>query len=257
MTILTIPTPDVPMAAAQFISLLSGADRFKREEIAFDMLVAGHVPSWMRSTIDVTLTFTDAKQISHVLVLEVLPDYLMIGTDGDHLRIPLFPTTAQRVADAWGCMLPTSKISDVIWAAAMNKLQPLPMGPPYDQSMMSTQRIIVHDRRVQAQMLARGCDPTKLTAGHKKDVVISNQLMKRPRQVSIFGWQQLSGVPIQPLYLGHDDQYADYSHAERMVFKQCTLDGQRDDLCRVLQDPNLCHVVSSEGPLQVLRQPGT
>jgi hypothetical protein len=92
--------------------------------------------------------------------------------------------------------------------------------------------------------------------GHKKDVVLTKQLAAKPKSVAIFGWHQANGKPIQPVYLGHENTYADYSHGIRMVSRECLLDDQPDDLGRVLMDANLCGVVSSEGPLPFIRQPG-
>jgi hypothetical protein len=176
-----------------------------------------------------------------------LPDYLCIGTDSDYVRVPMQPLNAQAVADALNCLLPTTKIVDLIWSAAVNKLMPLPWGPPYDASMMSTSRISVHNSRISAQLAKSNLDATALTAGHKKDVVITTKLVKQPKQVAIYGWTQLNGKPIQPLYLGHESSYADYSHGIRLLSRRCEIDGIEDDLFRVLSDPELCSSVSSEG----------
>lgn len=50
-----------------------------------------------------------------------------------------------------------------------------------------------------------------------------------------------------------------FSHNSQCVWlvqRRCVLDGQPVDLAEVLQDPTLSALVSSEGPLKVLRQPG-
>ncbi|MEQ1808096.1 MAG: ABC transporter substrate binding protein, partial [Burkholderiaceae bacterium] len=39
----------------------------------------------------------------------------------------------------------------------------------------------------------------QLTAGHQKDVVISNQLTQHPDRVAIYGWHRTNGIAIQPL----------------------------------------------------------
>jgi hypothetical protein len=256
MTSLTLATPDSPMSAADFVKSLAGVDRHKREDAALAALLAGHVPSYMREFVDVTVTFADAQGAGHKLVIRALPDYLCIGTDADRLRIPLWPLTAQRVADAWNCVLPTSKLVTILWNAAPSKLPPQPWGPPYDASMMSTERIVAHNARVEATIKKLAVDATKLMGGHKKDVVLTKQLAAKPKSVAIFGWHQANGKPIQPVYLGHENTYADYSHGIRMVSRECLLDDQPDDLGRVLMDANLCGVVSSEGPLPFIRQPG-
>lgn len=256
MTSLSLATPDNPMTAADFIKSIAGLDRSKREDAALAALLAGHVPSYMRDFVDVTVTFADTAGVGHSLVVRVLPDHLCIGTDADRLRIPLWPLTAQKVADAWNCVLPTTKLVSIIWTAAPSKLAPQPWGPPYDASMMSTERIVAHNARVEASIQKLGIDATKLMSGHKKDVVLTKQLVQKPKSVAIFGWIQPNGKPIQPLYLGHENTYADYSHGIRMVSRECLLDGQVDDLGRILQDAGLCGSVSNEGPLPIIRQPG-
>lgn len=256
MTALTLATPDVPMTAADFVKSIAGLDRHKREDAAMAALLAGHVPSYMREFVDVSLSFADAAGTGHVLVVRALPDYLCIGTDADRLRMPLWPLTAQRVADAWNCLLPTTKLVTILWNAAPSKLPPQPWGPPYDASMMSTDRLVAHNARIEATIKKLGVDATKLMGGHKKDVVLTAKLAKQPKQVAIFGWHQANGKPIQPLYLGHENTYADYSHGIRLVSRDCLLDDQPDDLARILQDSNLAQAVSSEGALPLVRQPG-
>lgn len=255
MTMLTLPTPDVPTTASGFVKSLAGINRFKREELAMNVLLAGNVPTHMKSFVDVPITIILKDGTTHELVIKVLPDYLTIGTDTDSLRIPLFPTTGQKIADAWNCLLPTTKLVTLIWHAASSKIPPQPWGPPYDASMMSTERLVAHDVRIDNAIKKLKVDPLKLLAGHKKDVVITNQLVKKPKQVAIFGWHQMNGKPIQPLYLGHEAHYTDYSHGVRLLSSDCILDSQPDDLRRILQDPVLSPAISSEGPMQLLRYP--
>ena len=50
--------------------------------------------------------------------IEVMPDYLAVGSDDDFVRMPMRPQTAQQIADAFGCVLPTRKIVDAMDAAA-------------------------------------------------------------------------------------------------------------------------------------------
>lgn len=244
------------MTATAFVQSIDGADRFKREELALDALLAGHVPSYMRDFVPVTLAFADGAGKTHALVVNVLPDHLIIGTDDDRLRIPLFPLTAQKVADAWNCVLPTTKLVALIWNAAPSKVPPQPWGPPYDATMTSTDRIVAHNKRVEDTIERLGIDATQLMSGHKKDVVLSKQLAVKTKSVAIFGWFQPNGKPIQPLYLGHENTYADYSHGIRMVSRECVLDSVPDDLGRILQDSVLSVGVSSEGALPLIRQPG-
>jgi len=256
MTTLSLPTPDAPMAGSDFVKSIAGMDRNHREDAALQALLAGHVPSYLREFVPISISFRDTHGVGHALTVNVSCDFLMIGTDDDRLRIPLWPLTAQKVADACNCLLPTTKMSNIIWAAAAGKLPPQPWGPPYDASMMSTDRFVIHNQRIDATIAKLGVDRTKLLAGHKKDVILTKHLAVKTKSVAIYGWHQPNGKPIQPLYLGHENTYADYSHGIRMVSRECTLDGNADDLGRILQDSSLAIGVSDEGALPLLRQPG-
>lgn len=239
------------MTATNFVRSIAGASSHEREAAALAALLAGNVPCYMRDFVDVTIAFA-----GHKLVMRVLPDHLTIGTDDDRLRMPLWPLTAQKVADVWNCVLPTTKMVNLIWHAAPSKLAPQPWGPPYDASMVSTDRFVAHNARIEATIKKLGVDATLLMSGHKKDVVLSKALAGRPTQVAIFGWIQPNGRPIQPLTLVHENTYGDYSHGIRMVSRECLLDDKPDDLGRILMDPHLCVGVSDEGPLPFIRQPG-
>ena len=56
-----------------------------------------------------------------------LPDYLAIGYILDFVYVPLSPSTAQQIADALNCSLPTRKMVDAIYSAAAIKLPPIPI----------------------------------------------------------------------------------------------------------------------------------
>jgi hypothetical protein len=95
-----------------------------------------------------------------------------------------------------------------------------------------------------------------LVGGTKKDVVISNKIRNDlksgvPKPVVIYGWHQLSGSPIQPLYNGHGETYADYSHGIRLVLDSASLDGTPASVSALLQDPSLSATLSDEGPIPV------
>ena len=89
-----------------------------------------------------------------------------------------------------------------------------------------------------------------LIAGDKKDVVISNKLKEKPNKVAIYGWHKPDGKPIQPLYTGHGDFYADYSHGIRLVKKTVVVDGKKMAIERLLKDPELSVLLSDEGPIE-------
>src|SRR5262249_23182685 len=157
------------------------------------------------------------------------------GRDDDFVRMPMDPLTAQRLCDAFGASLPTTRMVDLIWQHAALKVAPIPMTP--GPQMMSNDYIWRHQALVDAQL----ADPSSglLLSGQKKDVVISNVLASHPDRVAIYGWTQLNGKVIQPLSTVHENTYADYSHGIRLVSRTVLIDGVARDLDDILKSPTL------------------
>ena len=94
-----------------------------------------------------------------------------------------------------------------------------------------------------------------LVSGNKKDVVISSKIYAKlqpgvPKPVVIYGWHKLDGSPIQPLYNGHEESYADYSHGIRLVQNVMLVDGIPTTVSSVLTNPSLAALLSDEGPAE-------
>lgn len=247
--------PDRPAGALtgrQFIDQTRALSRAAREAAIEREARAGNIPPHQRSWATVTYTQTDAALRPHQVTLWCLPDYLAIGSDTDFVRMPMSPLTAQRIADAYGLMLPTRRMVDRIYAAAQVKLAPVPLTP--GPQMMSNAYYLNHQNRIQAQWGAR---PLGLLAGGlKKDVVISNRLLANPGRVAIYGWHQLNGRPIQPLSTVHENGYADYSHGIRLCWPAVLVDGRAVWAADVLKDATLAPLLSDEGRMASPRIPG-
>jgi len=134
----------------------------------------------------------------------VMTDYYKV----DNVRQPLSYPEAVRIAQENGWGLPTKELVDEIWNQADMKLEPVPL-PPGPQ-MTSQGYFVKHDDIINKQLEGRSYT---LVAGHKKDIV---QQQKKGR-VTIYGWHRKTGNPIQPVYSGHGENYADYSHGVRFV----------------------------------------
>lgn len=243
--------PERPAEATEgtaFCSTLPQAlDHVREERLLAEFLTNSNVPDFYRNFVEVT-----AQIGSSELVMRVAPDYLVIGSDVDHVRIPLNPLSAQKVADAWGCLLPTKKIVDLIWKAAPNKLSPQPL-PPTSQ-MTSVQWFLRNNDLIEKQLKALSTFSLgQLVAGHKKDVVITSKTFVVQNKVAIYGWHEKNGHAIQgpqPNASSHDASYADYSHGIRLVDQECVLDGAPTTVQAVLADPVLCKLLSEEGPVR-------
>jgi hypothetical protein len=108
-------------------------------------------------------------------------------------------------------------------------------------------------RRQRAIEEQRGTQPLgQLTAGHKKDVVITNHMFSRPGRIAIYGWHRSNGDPIQPLSTIHAERYADYSHGVRLVLATISIGDREMSILEVLQNPKLAPLLTYEG---VIREP--
>jgi hypothetical protein len=214
----------------------------ERDELILDQVAAGNIPQFMR--------IVQAVKLSERVTIYVLPDYLCVGSDDDYVLVPLNPMTAQRICDRFKATLPTRKMVDGIWREAALQLEPKPWGPPYDASMMSTDRFSQHSQRVVDQFKKEGGQLGTLVGGHKKDVVLS-LAVQAPQElkVAIYGWHKKDGVPIQGPGIqatAHEITYRDYAHGIRLVSLLCKVDGKDMTVTDVLKDPSLVPLLSDE-----------
>jgi hypothetical protein len=186
-----------------------------REDFLYQQVMGGNIPEFMRNLIPVSSAAPVGGKTRAVTYF-VTPDYIAVGSNRDYFQTPMTPLLAQRLADALECTLPTRKMVNDIYAAAPLKLAPVPIPPSAE--MITVPVFVRHDSLVREQRNAAldHFPLGTLVAGTKKDVVISNKMRNElkagvPRPVVIYGWHQLNGVPIQPLYNGHGETYVDYS----------------------------------------------
>jgi hypothetical protein len=237
------PRPEGSMTGKEFLESTKGLDRKQREAAILQEIQKGNVPDFARQMREIQV-----QSNGHNGTLRVMPDYLAIGSDEDFVRIPMDAHTAQKIADQTGTSLPTTKIVDEVYKQADTKLTPQPL--PAGAQMMSNDYYQRHNDLVEQQMAQRGAPHGQLTAGHQKDVVISNRLQQKPDRVAIYGWHQPNGKPIQGLSTVHESTYADYSHGVRLVGGTMIVDGQERPVAEVLRDPALAGLLSNEGPLR-------
>ncbi len=239
------PRPVGAMTGSEFIAEVSSLSLNARELRVMEEVTSGNIPDFLRGFVEINVSATIGGQL-HNATYYVMPDYLCIGSDEDFVRMPMTPLIAQPILDELQGLMPTRKMVDDIYSAAAVKLAPSPINPQTtDITLVST--FYTHHLTIETQ---RAGQPLGLLIGGiKKDVVITPQLLTHPNRVAIYGWHQLSGVPIQPLYLGHVDFYVDYSHGIRYVKNRMLLDGVEVPVADVLADPDLCVLLSDEGVL--------
>ncbi|TCP38748.1 hypothetical protein EV662_11849 [Rhodovulum marinum] len=240
--------PNRPRGAAPGGALarkMDGLQGAERDRLIERELLAGNLPGFLRMLTPVTIRGRlPSGRVGEVTIC-VTPDYLALGSDSDYLRVPMGLPAAARVADRFGFLLPTTRMVDAIFAQARLRLAPQPMTP--GAAMTSTRYFWQHNRTVDGQTRGRA---GQLTAGQKKDLVLTNRLRRNPGRVAIYGWHKPDGQPIQPLSTVHGARYADYSHGVRLVSQTAYVGGRAVALADLLADPTYAGILSGEGPIE-------
>jgi hypothetical protein len=219
---------------SQQIASLTGLER---EQTIAAMIYGKNTPSWLALDQFVPIVMEDK---GNKIVVRVSPDVVSIGSDADALRVPLWPSTAQAVANYFGAILPSRQLSKAIYDAAPVKLAAAPRPP--DPSMELSPAFTEHSLLIDKQLVSRGVKPGTLVAGHKKDVVIGPNL--DGSKVAIFGWYDAAGNTIQPYSTIHDARYSDYSHGIRLIDNNARYNGRAVLLTDLFQDPEAMNLVS-------------
>lgn len=179
-----------------------------REAASVREIIGGNTPSW-------------AFDLETVGAMQVMPDYLSIGSDTNFMRMPLTVYAAQYLASYYNMKCPTPKAVDLIWKVAKIKVTPITKDWNYVAPITGdlSVRFLAHSGLIGPH--------AGFTAGDKKDVVATAPSGK----VAIYGWQNPSGSNIQPLFTGHGWFYSDYAHGLRLIRTDdktlggpCTLD---------------------------------
>jgi hypothetical protein len=232
---------DARLPGSAFYNAVAGFNWRQRDSLAIKEILSGNLPGFLTRLQPVTTSLIDSatgKKLTAVFY--VTPDYMSIGTDDDWARIPLTPMAAQQIADSFHCFLPTRKIVDAIYNAAVVKLEPVPLYAFRD----SSPTFYHHHLIIEGQRKGKA----GLIAGIKKDVVISSKItgdVKKDR-VAIYGWHKTDGKSIQPLYTGHVNWYVDYSHGIRLVYRKLKINGKWMDYTEVLSDPVYSRLLCDE-----------
>ena len=244
------PRATLAPAGAEFARQVAPLNERDRDAAIRDALLGGNVPPFLRSAVPIELVGRVIDGVVTRVTLCVLPDYLAVGTARDSLLVPMGLDTALAVADAFGFILPTRRMVDAIYQQAAVRLAPQPLPP--GEKMRSTDYYVRHNELVQAQRGNAAGQPAALTAGHKKDLVISRQLWSTPGRVAIYGWHRNEKAPIQPLSIVHGARYADYSHGVRLVSTTAFVDGKPKSIFDLMRDERFATLLSDEGPLNGL-----
>jgi hypothetical protein len=246
----TLNLPPRPIGApngTQFTNLITSLSRAAREEAILTEVLSGNVPDFLR-----TLILINVSGSGHTGNYYVTPDYVAVGDNADYFLCPMSPLLAQRLCDLLGYTMPTRKMVNQIWTNAPVKLNPRPI--EWSPEMITVPVFAWHNFMVRTQRNAftNSFPLGTLVGGNKKDVIISARIYNNfaspsiTKPVVIYGWHYQSGEPIQPLYNGHEETYADYSHGIRLVQMNMTVDGAPNTVANVLTSPALAPLLSDD-----------
>jgi hypothetical protein len=230
---------------SEFAARAQAVTGMARDALVRTELLAGNLPQFLRQLVPVRLTPRKDAPTVDVTVC-VLPDYLALGSDADFVFVPMGLQAALEVAQRFGFDLPTPAVVDAIYAQSEVRLEPRPL--PATDEMRSTAYFVHHNDLIMRERSAWPEPLGALTAGDKKDLVLSSRLWTQPGRVAIYGWHRAVHQPIQPLSTVHGARYADYSHGVRLVSDTVFVNGVPRTLARVLAEPSLAGLLTDEGP---------
>lgn len=239
------------MRGSDFLQTLPEGPGWRRDEKILEAIRAGHgVFEWVPVL---------SRANGHEATLYVTRDVMRVGDANDSIRMSVMAKTAQWITDVIGAHLQTTKICDLVWEQSM-KLPPCIQTP--DAAMANTSRMLAHHQCVEKHMKAT--KPFGLVENAGKHWVISNKLLTAPAgRAANYGWYA-NGAPYvsasgmrmwQTLGLKHNVDHVDYSQVVRCVSPEVLVDGKKMQLFEVAADPDLCALVSNEGPVKLWRIP--
>jgi hypothetical protein len=236
---------------SEFVQRIRAVSGLARDELVQSELLSGNIPHFLRRLTPVTISGVEQGQPVEITVC-VLPDYLAVGSDRDFVYVPMGLEAALEIGVHFGFGLPTPTLVDAIYEESRVKLDPLPL--PAGDSMRSTDYFAYHSELIARQRRTLSAGLGELTAGHKKDLVLTNRLWHVPDRVAIYGWHRDVDRPIQPLSTVHGARYADYSHGVRLVSDTVYINGRKRPIDEVLGEPALAHLLTVEGPMARLSE---
>lgn len=255
----------------------SRAEWIKREDAMVAELVAGNVPDFMRRWVEIRVSRNGQTP---VVVVRVLPDYLCVGKDDDYRHLPLDQQSAQKVADAFGAILPTAKICHAVWrripwSATINAIPRdywntgASRKAPRNRMQTSTAAYDEHSVAIQDKMRSMGLAVGTTIVGHKKDVVLTSN--RDASRIAFHGFYD-GEIPFEPCMEGSNrancnkempahphpegkGRFSDYSQGVRLVHPYMHIDGVKHLVADVLKDASRAGHISAQGVIASPRVP--
>lgn len=236
--------------------LLEHAGAFSNEQE--DSLVSSILNPSCRMPIrwvGVSVSYNDHKG-----VFVVAEDALSLGEPDDFFRCNFTYAASQHICDALGLVLPTSKMVDLVYSQAENVCEPRIQAP--SAAMSSTNAMVKHSSDINRLLDGKG---SGLTCNVGKWWVISKEAFALPSRAVNYGWfsnsspyRSANGLRHvwQPVSTAHNFYHRDYSQVLVPVWKEMLVDGVVVPIEYVISNPELCRMISYDGPLSSMHHPG-
>lgn len=237
----TTPKSPSALSGSDFAQSILHKSGQERDDIIFDQFNQGNIPNWLHQNI-VSIKASDNK---NTIEYFVMPDVLCIGNEYDFFRVSCSGYTYKKIANLFNASFITPKMSKQIWQAADLKETPITWKGPFTEIMGATSTMIWHNDQIEQQRAGRNFN---LISGHKKDMVISKDLLSLPNNICITGWYYADGKQIQPKSARvHSELWTDYADQVRLVSQICFINGQETNFFDVLNNPSYSYLISDEG----------
>jgi len=219
----------------------------------------------------------DALKFDRIPEINYRRKVVDVSTVYDSVRLPATAKELQQIADMVDCYLLTPKVVDLIWRQAGTRINSVVnAGPPKYQIAATSNVTLIHQRIEKDLAQAHVVDAAAPIACVGKYWVITKKLLKEayvdgePGACN-YGWYTTSSAAGPAISLGnycyqrpgykHNFSHVDPSQTIRLMYRYGRLelpDGTKldIDLQEVASDPYLHSLISHEGELSSLRQPG-
>ena len=264
------------MKASEIVATLPEQNTPARESSIINHIGLGHY-------LKPNMVVIESRYNGHVAQIGVMSDAFMLGEPDDFLRINATMNGEQCIADLMQMSMITSKIADLIRCVATVQIEP--QTQTADAQMVYTSRMVKHSAAVTNAIISatkNAANPATLetiadgsvgiVADVGKDWVLSNKLAGNQSLAANYGWHtkqapnpsapqngpykcSAGGYMWQTLGTAHNTQHVDYSQVVRLMDPHMVVDGQAMTFQEVASNPELCGLVSYEGPLTVFRHP--
>ncbi len=254
----------------EFIEKMKSMKPEEREKAIEEAITKENIPAFK----DVEFKFKDASGKEHKAQFSITKDVIKVGVPGDpnnpQMRMPMTPITAERIAERFGCMLPTSDVIDhtlrdpgfirvampisrdigipdvevtVPERQSDGSIKMVKKMAPDGKLMQDPAKYELHNEAINGAVSLQ--DLTGLMTqsegkgliGHKKVIVIGAGLNGGETKLNFHGGLK---PDLQNFYqnngLQHEWTYADYSHGVYLVKKEWVIDGEKKDVSWVIKN---------------------